>query len=523
MVLLPKTFFSFSPFGRNAWKIGSFCVFLFLGLLVLGTIAFSAFFDIEKSVNNFFQAGWKTLYAGNVDPENGEVNSDFTYNVKYYDPQGNYDTPASLKVHILKAGVEVANCDMSNTDESKKIYSCSESLASPGADYRYYFEGDSLPFSYPKQGYLDGPVVYQIYIENANADSFIKSEHPDDNFGNGYAGDFNLFVGRSKEGGKELNRRTLIKFDLSSIPQNSYILSAKLNLFAPNDQIPFGTHNEPIDIHRITKDWKEYEVTWNNSDSQHLWEGGNFDPNPSDSIIIANDDDGGWKSFDVTSDVQLFVNGDVPNYGWLLRDPLEGNNGNFQVMFRARENSLNHPYLEIKYIPAHLVINEVYYDVCSKEECGGYKGKEGYNEWIELYNPTPNPINLKDWKITDNSGIERTLSNSDLILDPGKFAVITDNSDTWDYWGIGNNDEIIKIALGIKIGDGLSNTGDRLILKDSKGNPVDGISYGSDTTVFDLPKCGVENSGCSLERKAPGWDTDSANDWQDNPSPTPGQ
>ena len=519
MVLFPKTFFSFSPFGRNAWKIGSLCIFLFLGLLVLGTIAFSAFFDIEKSVNNFFQAGWKTLYAGNVDPENGEVNSDFTYNVKYYDPQGNYDTPASLKAHILKAGVEVANCDMSNTDESNKIYSCSKSLASPGADYRYYFEGDSLPFPYPKQGYLDGPVVYKTYIENANADSFIKSECPNKNFGNGDDfGDFNLFVGRWEEMDAELNRRTLIKFDLSSIPRNSYILSAKLNLFVPDKQIGGTPDNEKIYIHRITKDWKEYEVTWNNRDSQHLWDspGGDFDPNISDSIIVKDKYDDGWKSFDVTSDVQLFVNGE-PNYGWLLRDPLEGNyDREWQVMFRARENSLNHPYLEIKYVPGPL-INEVYYDVAPDK---GSESPKGTNEWIELYNPTSNSIDISGWQICDNNSCN-TIPTGTSPIPANGFAVVTPDASTWNYWAI--PEEVIKIVLTEdEIGNGLSNTGDRLILKDPNGNPVDGISYGSDTTVFN-PSAPDVSEGHSLERKAPGWDTDSANDWQDREIPTPGQ
>ena len=33
-----------------------------------------------------------------------------------------------------------------------------------------------------------------------------------------------------------------------------------------------------------------------------------------------------------------------------------------------------------------VVINEIYYDVCGKDSCGGNKGEESYNEWVEIYN-----------------------------------------------------------------------------------------------------------------------------------------
>jgi hypothetical protein len=49
------------------------------------------------------------------------------------------------------------------------------------------------------------------------------------------------------------------------------------------------------------------------------------------------------------------------------------------------------------------------------------------------------------------------------------------------------------------------------------------MSYGNDKSIFDLSKCGTENSGCSLERIAPGWDTDTAADWKNQSLPTPGR
>lgn len=166
----------------------------------------------------------------------------------------------------------------------------------------------------------------------------------------------------------------------------------------------------------------------------------------------------------------------------------------------------------------HLVINEVYYDVCSKDNCGGNKGSDGKNEWVEIYNPTSNPIDIFGWKICDNTGCE-TVSSSSAIL-TGGFAIITPQSDTWNYWSIPAG--VVKISLGTSnIGSGLNNDSDRVILKDNNGNVVDQMSYGADTTAFN-PACPDVVEGHSLERNPVGKDTDTAGDFVDRSSPTPG-
>ena len=50
-----------------------------------------------------------------------------------------------------------------------------------------------------------------------------------------------------------------------------------------------------------------------------------------------------------------------------------------------------------------VVINEIYYDVCGKDSCGGNKGEESYNEWVEIYNAGEEAVNLKEWQIKDAS------------------------------------------------------------------------------------------------------------------------
>lgn len=146
--------------------------------------------------------------------------------------------------------------------------------------------------------------------------------------------------------------------------------------------------------------------------------------------------------------------------------------------------------------------------------CGGALGRN--HEWIELYNPTTETVNLKDWTITDNSGIAVEIPGN-RNLGPGEFALISKSNSTWAFWS--EPAGTLKIPLGKQIGDGLDDAGDHLILKDDEGMVVDAMSYGDDTSEFSLS--GVAE-GHSLERQPDGVDTDTAGDWDDQDPPAPG-
>lgn len=138
------------------------------------------------------------------------------------------------------------------------------------------------------------------------------------------------------------------------------------------------------------------------------------------------------------------------------------------------------------------------------------------DEWIELYNPTDHTINVRSYRIFDNSGAGRIIHGNRIIA-PGSFALIAKDNSTWNLW-----DEpaaTLKIALGRQIGDGLQNAGDRIILKDLSGKIVDTVSWGADTSVFTLP---AVQAGHSLARAVAGLDTDTASDWTNLSFPTPG-
>jgi hypothetical protein len=83
-----------------------------------------------------------------------------------------------------------------------------------------------------------------------------------------------------------------------------------------------------VDAHRISHDWQETAATWNCAVDTNLsnsapdceddeWPGGFYDEYVSASLLHQNSQLG-WKSFNVTADVQLVQN-DYDHFGWLLR------------------------------------------------------------------------------------------------------------------------------------------------------------------------------------------------------------
>ena len=140
------------------------------------------------------------------------------------------------------------------------------------------------------------------------------------------------------------------------------------------------------------------------------------------------------------------------------------------------------------------------------------------HEWIEIYNPTDEDVSLKDWTLEDGSGLI-TIIHANKIVSAGGFALLSKSASTWSFW-----DEdlgAIKVELGSQIGDGLDNSGDRIILKDNNGTFVDSLSYGDDVSQLD-PSIPLVANGSSFERKTPGLDSDVAGNFEERDPPTPG-
>ncbi len=166
-----------------------------------------------------------------------------------------------------------------------------------------------------------------IQGEETTIDSTIFSEN---STGNSGGSDFM----RAGLNGKGDIRRTLIRFDLSDIPPQSVILSAMLEIvvvdFAGN-----GPSETAQTLHRLNQVWTEGSgidergefvdnaVSWNSTqEGVQLWDtpGGTFESQSSAEAIIPAEMNASiiWNGSGVVQDIQNWVNGDVPNYGWII-------------------------------------------------------------------------------------------------------------------------------------------------------------------------------------------------------------
>lgn len=149
-----------------------------------------------------------------------------------------------------------------------------------------------------------------------------------------------------------------------------------------------------------------------------------------------------------------------------------------------------------------ILINEVQYNPPQT-------GEDNAFEWIELLNPTAEGIELIGWRIRDNYGSDPI---PQLTLAPNGFAIIAATQDLYiNFPDV--NCTVVLIDDG-RIGNGLSNNADRLILEDSANNAIDAVSYGGDDGITSPPLPKV-TEGHSIERLP------AAGDFVDNPSPSP--
>ncbi len=190
---------------------------------------------------------------------------------------------------------------------------------------------------------------------SSDLDNTMYSESIDESNG---IGDF-LFIGINMDGD---TRRALLRFDLTSIPSNATVTSASLTLRCGNSQ---GTN--AVMLHRLLDDWGEGtshaphpegrggpatpgDATWGykfHDTASWVTNGGDFT-----SVISATENVSGssttvFSSTGLTADVQSWVDGSNPNYGWLLKGD-EAASGRASQL-HSRQNTSNPPALSVTY------------------------------------------------------------------------------------------------------------------------------------------------------------------------------
>lgn len=167
------------------------------------------------------------------------------------------------------------------------------------------------------------------------------------------------------------------------------------------------------------------------------------------------------------------------------------------------------------YCESSLKINKVYYNPDQAHTSGTCDNE---NEWVELYNPTKEAINLKNWSICNSKACD-VLSSRDLTIASKGYTVITDKENTWNFWKVPSN--IARISLNSAIGGGLNNTADMLFVKDSSGQIIDQMNWGTPDCKWTNYNPKVWNpaivnaaEGKILGRNPNGYDTDQVSDWK---------
>ena len=160
--------------------------------------------------------------------------------------------------------------------------------------------------------------------------------------------------------------------------------------------------------------------------------------------------------------------------------------------------------------PYAVKVNEVTYDPVQP-------GDEAAFEWLELYNAGPEPVDLAGWTLIDNSESDELRP---LVLGTRSYVVVAASELFRD--GHPLVDSPIAVIEDGRIGSGLANKGDHVLLFDPSGRLADGVSWGDDESVLS-PAVAAVAPGHSIERSSPGRDTDTAADFVDNGNPSPGR
>jgi hypothetical protein len=183
--------------------------------------------------------------------------------------------------------------------------------------------------------------------------------------------------------------RGLVKFDISGLPADATITSATLRMAHVTS---WGLENESLTMttHRVTGDWSELGVTWNNQP-------GFADSYGSQSILWG---DWNWFDFDMTSLVTDWHENVSSNYGIMIRGPEVSQTG-FRG-FASRETNLK-PELIVQY--------DLPYSCSEGLVNGGFEERTGWElpptEYTAIY--TEEKVRSGSWSV--RNGITNELHN----------------------------------------------------------------------------------------------------------------
>jgi len=252
-----------------------------------------------------------------------------------------------------------------------------------------------------------------LVIQPAGEDTFITSSNTSGN----YASNKTLNVGN--------NRKALLKFDLSSIPNGATINNAELKLYL-YDVTSNSSSN--ISVYRITSDWSADFTTWVNRTSNGTWIVNGSDYS---NITISNnsvESKYDWYVWDVTSLIQDWYNSVYPNYGLVLASPSS-------IEKKFASNEIRSPIPEQRWS-----MNTIYYsDIMLNTYFLELDGNPLYYRWDEpqyinitvddytraIFNPDPSFFGTTYTKFytTNDAGMEAESNTVTLVVEEDEMEI----------------------------------------------------------------------------------------------------
>ncbi|MBK8845821.1 MAG: DNRLRE domain-containing protein [Bacteroidetes bacterium] len=186
------------------------------------------------------------------------------------------------------------------------------------------------------------PSVTQVLQPNASGiDAYIEKSQPNTNYGNTPS-----LLAINYVTGNPLYR-TLIKFNLNSIPAGVPIISAKLSLYS-DSLSTYGTIHKSFVIRQITQPWNEQTVTWNTQPA--------FKDLGRIEIADGTTSYQDVKNIDVRNSVKQWSLHPADNNGWMLARYNEAGNPVGAVHFASGDYGTpsRRPKLVVKYANAKI-------------------------------------------------------------------------------------------------------------------------------------------------------------------------
>lgn len=151
-----------------------------------------------------------------------------------------------------------------------------------------------------------------------------------------------------------------------------------------------------------------------------------------------------------------------------------------ELIYRLDENQSNNHVITHFVVPfnrGQLIINEIM-----------FRPTSGDPEWIELFNPANDSINLTGWKFSDtNNEQKHIITRQDYWIAPKQYMLLTESDEIFAQL----HDSLFNLVILPPSWSTLNNTLDQVVLYDLTDKTIDSMAYSSNWSP---------DAGISLER-----------------------